>query len=123
MTAWGSVVGSVLQFGVQLPTVLRLIDRIRPELTFASAHVRQVLHSFFPVFMSRGVVQISAFVDAGLASFRAGAGRVSNTSRVLHVPVVCLACDAEPPAGDVEDLDASVSRRRGAPGWKEGLKR
>ncbi|HEX7335210.1 MAG TPA: murein biosynthesis integral membrane protein MurJ, partial [Pyrinomonadaceae bacterium] len=68
-TAWGSVVGSALQFGVQLPMVLRLIHRFRPVLTLASPHVRQVLHSFFPVFMSRGVVQISAFVDAFLASF------------------------------------------------------
>src|ERR687892_1836463 len=43
MTAWGSVVGSALQFAVQLPTVLRLIHRFRPELTLASAHVKQVL--------------------------------------------------------------------------------
>lgn len=68
-TAWGSVVGSTLQFGVQLPMVLRLIHHFRPALAFASEHVRQVLRSFFPVFISRGVVQISAFVDAFLASF------------------------------------------------------
>lgn len=68
-TAWGSVVGSALQFGVQLPMVLRLIHHFRPALAFASEHVRQVLRSFFPVFISRGVVQISAFVDAFLASF------------------------------------------------------
>jgi putative peptidoglycan lipid II flippase len=68
-TAWGSVIGSALQFAVQLPMVLRLIRRFRPVLTLASPHIRQVLHSFFPVFMSRGVVQISAFVDAFLASF------------------------------------------------------
>lgn len=68
-TAWGSVIGSALQFGVQLPTVLRLIHQFRPVLTLASPHIRQVLNSFFPVFMSRGVVQISAFVDAFLASF------------------------------------------------------
>ena len=69
MTAWASVIGSALQFGVQLPTVLRLIHHFRPVLMLASTHVRQVLHNFFPVFMSRGVVQISAFVDAFLASF------------------------------------------------------
>src|SRR5689334_21304361 len=39
-TAWGSVVGSALQFGVQLPTVLRLIHHFRPALAFASEHVR-----------------------------------------------------------------------------------
>lgn len=67
--AWGSVIGSALQFGVQLPTVFRLVERIRPALDIASQHVRTVIRNFFPVFMSRGVVQISAFVDAILASF------------------------------------------------------
>jgi len=66
-TAWGSVVGSALQFGVQMPTVLRLIKRLRPVLDIATENVRTVLRNFFPVFMSRGVVQISAFVDAMLA--------------------------------------------------------
>lgn len=66
-TAWGSVVGSALQFGVQLPTVVKLIRRFRPVLDVASENVRTVLRNFFPVFMSRGVVQISAFVDAMLA--------------------------------------------------------
>jgi len=66
--AWGSVIGSALQFGVQLPTVFRLVQRIRPALDIASEHVRTVIRNFFPVFMSRGVVQISAFVDAILAS-------------------------------------------------------
>src|ERR1051326_1989444 len=58
--AWGSVVGSALQFGVQMPTVISLIRRLRPVLDIASANVRMVLRNFFPVFMSRGVVQISA---------------------------------------------------------------
>jgi putative peptidoglycan lipid II flippase len=67
VTAWGSVAGSALQFGVQLPTVLKLLKRLRPVLDIASANVRKVLANFFPVFMSRGVVQISAFIDAMLA--------------------------------------------------------
>ena len=67
--AWGSVVGSALQFGVQLPTVMRLVRRFRPTLGVANEHVKTVISNFFPVFMSRGVVQISAFVDAILASF------------------------------------------------------
>jgi len=67
--AWGSVVGSALQFGVQWPTVIKLIHRVRPVLDLASNNARTVLRNFFPVFMSRGVVQISAFVDAILASF------------------------------------------------------
>jgi putative peptidoglycan lipid II flippase len=67
--AWGSVIGSALQIAVQLPTVLRVVRRLRPVLDFANEHVRTVVRNFFPVFMSRGVVQISAFVDAILASF------------------------------------------------------
>lgn len=66
LTAWGSVIGSALQFGVQLPTVLKLIRRLRPVVDIASENVRTVLRNFFPVFMSRGVVQISAFVDTML---------------------------------------------------------
>jgi putative peptidoglycan lipid II flippase len=91
VTAWGSVIGSALQFGVQLPTVLRLIHRFRPALTLASAHVRQVLHSFFPVFISRGVVQISAFVDAFLASFLGqGAVVALNYAQSLYTLPVSL---------------------------------
>src|SRR2546423_2243068 len=67
LTAWGSVIGSALQFGVQMPTVMMLLRRVRPVLDIASENVRTVLRNFFPVFMSRGVVQISAFVDTMLA--------------------------------------------------------
>jgi putative peptidoglycan lipid II flippase len=68
-TAWGSVIGSALQFGIQLPTVFKLVERLRPVIDIANAQVRTVVKNFFPVFMSRGVIQISAFVDAILASF------------------------------------------------------
>jgi putative peptidoglycan lipid II flippase len=74
--AWGSVVGSALQFLVQLPLVLRLIKHLRPALEVKSKSVRTVIRNFFPVFISRGVVQISAFVDALLASLL-GTGAVA----------------------------------------------
>ena len=66
--AWGSVVGSGLQFAVQLPMVLRLAHGLRLSLDTHSEHVREVLRNFVPVFFSRGVVQISAYVDNWLAS-------------------------------------------------------
>src|SRR5262249_48876047 len=62
--AWGSVIGSALQFGVQLPVVLRLTRKLRLRLDTQSAHVREVMRNFVPVFFSRGVVQISAYVDS-----------------------------------------------------------
>ena len=69
IAAWGSVVGSALQFLVQLPTVFLLVKQIKPVFDFASENVRTVIKNFFPVFVSRGVVQISAYVDAIIASF------------------------------------------------------
>lgn len=66
--AWGSVAGSALQFGIQLPVVLKLARHLRLRLDWNSGHVRTVLRNFAPVFVSRGVVQISAYIDALLAS-------------------------------------------------------
>jgi putative peptidoglycan lipid II flippase len=89
--AWGSVVGSALQFGVQLPTVLQLLQRFRPNIDAASEHVSEVMRNFFPVFMSRGVVQISAFVDAFLATFLGqGAVVALNYSQSLYTLPVSL---------------------------------
>lgn len=91
-TAWGSVIGSVLQFTVQLPTVFWLVKRMRPVLDIASENIRTVIRSFFPVFMSRGVVQISAFVDSGLASLVPYIGAVSalNYAQSLYTLPVSL---------------------------------
>jgi putative peptidoglycan lipid II flippase len=66
--AWGSVVGSGLQFVVQLPWVLSVAPDLRPVLDTASEHVRTVVRNFVPVFFGRGVVQLSAYIDALLAS-------------------------------------------------------
>jgi putative peptidoglycan lipid II flippase len=68
LLAWGSVAGSALQFGVQLPVVLGLVRQLRVSLGSQSTDVREVIRNFVPVFISRGVVQISAFVDGMLAS-------------------------------------------------------
>lgn len=66
--AWGSVAGSALQVGVQWPVVQRILGRLRLGLDHRAANVREVLRNFGPVFFARGVVQISAYVDALLAS-------------------------------------------------------
>jgi putative peptidoglycan lipid II flippase len=66
--AWGSVAGSALQVLVQLPVVLRLLHRLRVTLRYQSEHVKTVVRNFVPVFVGRGVVQISGYVDQLLAS-------------------------------------------------------
>ncbi len=66
--AWGSVVGSGLMFVVQLPIVFRVAPAVRFALDTASVHVRTVVANFFPVFISRGVVQLSSYIDTLIAS-------------------------------------------------------
>jgi putative peptidoglycan lipid II flippase len=68
LLAWGSVVGSFVQFAVQVPVVLRVAPDLRFSLDLASEQVRIVSRNFVPVFISRGVVQVSAYIDALLAS-------------------------------------------------------
>lgn len=68
ITAWVSVVGCVLQVAVQLPAVLNLLGGLRLSLAYKTENVRTVIHNFFPVFVSRGVVQISGYIDNILAS-------------------------------------------------------
>jgi len=69
ITAWASVVGSALQVLVQLPVVLKLLGGLKLSFAHQAEHVRTVIRNFVPVFITRGVVQISAYVDAFLASW------------------------------------------------------
>lgn len=69
LLAWGSVAGSALQFAVQLPVVMRVAPDLRFAIDLTSEQVRIVTRNFVPVFISRGVVQVSAYIDAFLASF------------------------------------------------------
>ncbi len=66
--AWAFVLGSALQFLVQLPRVLELLPDFSPSLDFESPAVKTVLRNFFPVFLSRGVVQVSSYIDSVIAS-------------------------------------------------------
>src|SRR5262249_36896236 len=87
--AWGSVVGSALQFAVQLPVVFRVAPDLRFALDTASAHVRTIGFNFAPVLVSRGVVQVSAYVDQLIASLL-GTGAVTglqNATTLYTLPV------------------------------------
>lgn len=69
LLAWASVAGATLQFLVQLPTTIRLAGRLRFTPAWRNANVRAVTRNFVPVFVSRGVVQISSYIDNFLATF------------------------------------------------------
>jgi putative peptidoglycan lipid II flippase len=66
--AWGVVVGSALQFAIQIPVVGPLLGRFQPSLDTVSAPMRAVIRNFVPILLARGVVQISALVDTYYAS-------------------------------------------------------
>ncbi|HWZ42177.1 MAG TPA: murein biosynthesis integral membrane protein MurJ [Candidatus Saccharimonadales bacterium] len=67
--AWGSVIGSGLQLAAQLPVVIALAPRLWFLARAANDNVRTVVKNFIPVFVSRGVTQLSAFVDQIIASY------------------------------------------------------
>jgi putative peptidoglycan lipid II flippase len=89
--AWGSVVGAALQFAVQLPTVLRLVARLRVSASVSSTHVRTVLTNFVPVLGARGVTQVSAYVDQVIASWLPmGAMTGLTNAQLLYILPVSL---------------------------------
>jgi putative peptidoglycan lipid II flippase len=121
IAAWGSVAGSALQFGVQLPTVLRLLGGLRLRLERGSEAVRRVVRNFLPVFVGRGVVQISAYVDTVLASLLpTGAVAALSYAQVIYTLPVSLfgmsVSAAELPAmssteGEGSERDAQLRSR------------
>src|ERR1700722_4073630 len=124
-TAWCSVLGSLAQLLVQVPTVLRLVRRLRFSLNTTSAHVRGVLINFVPVFISRGIVQLSAYIDNVLASLLpSGSVALLNCAQTIGLLPISLfgmsISAAELPAmsraiaGDEKVVRAEISKRLGA---------
>ena len=121
LVAWGSVVGSALQFAVQLPTVLSLAKKLRPTFAWADQHVRTVVRNFFPVFISRGVIQISAFIDVTLASLlpTGAVAAITYAQSLYTLPVSLFGMSisaAELPAmssaiGTTDEVAAELRRR------------
>lgn len=122
--AWGSVVGNLLQLGVQLPSVLRLAGHLRFRPALDSPDVNTVIHNFGPVFVSRGVTQLSAYVDQFLASWLpAGSVALIGYAQNLAVLPVSLfgmsVSAAELPAmagvvGHADDIAAALRTRLNA---------
>jgi putative peptidoglycan lipid II flippase len=122
--AWGSVVGSALQVLVQLPVVLRLLHGLRLSLNYRAENVRVVVRNFLPVFVARGVVQISAYVDVLLASWLpTGAVAALSYAQTLYLLPVSLfgmsVSAAELPLmsgalGDQDEVAAALRKRLGS---------
>ena len=85
--AWGSVLGSFLQFAVQAPMAFGLSRHTgRPALT---APVRQAMRNFVPILISRGAVQLTAFIDAWIASWlpTGAVAALSNAQLLYTLPI------------------------------------
>ncbi len=89
--AAASVAGSFLQFAIQVPTVLRIERGLTLSAGDAAPHVRTVVRNFTPAVATRGVVQVSAYVDAVLASLiGAGALATLNYAQAISMLPVSL---------------------------------
>ncbi len=89
--AWGSVAGAVLQIIVQLPQTLPLLGRLRLHFVKLRAEIRIVLNNLLPVVASRGVAQISGYIDNLLASLLpTGAVAALNYAQILYLLPVSL---------------------------------
>jgi putative peptidoglycan lipid II flippase len=67
--SWGTVIGSALQFGIQIPFVFRYAKHISFGFDRALEPVRSIFRNLGPVVVGRGVVQFSAYVDQWIASY------------------------------------------------------
>jgi putative peptidoglycan lipid II flippase len=88
--AWASVLGAALQMGVQLPSVFRLLKHPRFRLDVAYPPVREAVRNFLPAFMTRGVVQLSGYIDIWLASYIPAKGVVTllqNAQTIYMLPI------------------------------------
>lgn len=89
--AWGALAGGALQFGIQLPWVLRLERELRIRWNTRMAPVREAVRNAGPAVMGRGVVQLSGYVDTVLASFlAAGALAAVGFAQILYMLPVSL---------------------------------
>ncbi|HKV74746.1 MAG TPA: murein biosynthesis integral membrane protein MurJ [Gemmatimonadales bacterium] len=119
--AWGSVIGSGLQLLVQLPLVRLLAGSMGPGLGRGNAEVRSVVGNFLPAFISRGVTQISAYVDSIIATLLpTGAAAALGSAQMIYTLPVSLfgmsVSAAELPAmsgavGSAEEVAAHLRRR------------
>ena len=66
--AWSTLVGSLLQVAVQLPSVRRLLGTLRPRIDRGFEPTGRVVRNAVPVAAGQGIFQISSLTDVFLAS-------------------------------------------------------
>jgi putative peptidoglycan lipid II flippase len=119
--AWGTLVGCALQFGVEIPFVLRHAKHLSFGLDRSLEAVRSIFRNILPVVGGRGVVQISGYVDTFIASFLpTGAVTTLAYAQTLYMLPISVfgmsVAAAELPqmageSGSEEEINAALRRR------------
>lgn len=87
--AVGTLVGGLLQLGIQLPSLHRVGFRFRPVVALSDPGLRQILRLMMPATIGAAAVQVNVFVNSNFASYL-GDGPVSwlNVAfRFLQLPI------------------------------------
>jgi putative peptidoglycan lipid II flippase len=121
LAAIASVAGSLLQILVQLPLARSLAGGVPFSLARGDIHVREVGRTFVPALLSRGVAQISAFIDSMIASLlpTGAVAALANAQLLYALPVSLFGMSiaaAELPAmatetGRGQDVSAALQAR------------
>jgi len=108
IVAWASVIGSGVQFLVQVPFVLKLIEDLKVEFATRLESVREVVRNFLPAFLSRGVVQLSAFIDSSIASLLpdGSVAALSNAQNLYLLPVSLFGMSVS--ASELPEMSSAV---------------
>lgn len=119
--AWATAIGCVLQLLVQLPLALRLARGLQVGLAWRDPQVTVVRRNFLPAVTSRGVLQISGYLDMAIVGYlgegMVGILRYASTIYMLPVSLFGMSIAAsELPelataAGDDADAAARVRQR------------
>lgn len=87
----GGVLGGLLQFLVQLPTVARVMKGFRLSFSLRVEGVRKALDAVGPALAGRGVAQLSAYLDILLATLLVeGAVASIGYAQVLYILPISL---------------------------------
>ena len=118
----GGIAGGVLQFAVQLPTALKLMEGFRPALSLQVEGVREGIKAFVPVVLGRGAYQLSGYLDFWLSTFvAAGAlGAIGYAQTLYLLPIslfgMSVAASELPELSRISksELDSFLSRVSGS---------
>jgi len=119
--AWGSVLGSALQFGVQAPWAWQLSRG--PDGLSWSVPVQQAVRNFMPVLVSRGAVQLTGYIDAMIASLlpTGAVTGLTNAQLLYTLPVSLFGIAIS--AAELPAMSGDAARDEGPGGRNDALRR